>query len=1119
MIAHPLSASGPPAVPSEMVEPAIPLGAEPESAIHGPIAGRYDLGDRIARGGMGIVYRAHDRLLNRTVAVKVLRSRFMDRPDLLRRFLAEARINGRLQHPGVVPVYEVGTLPDTRPFIAMKLIVGETLSRKLRERTSPADNLAHHLKTFESLCQAVAYAHRQGVIHRDLKPDNVMVGEFGEVQVMDWGLAKFLNPADAVAPTPDGFEAVEKSVYLSGDGTTPAGDHATEATAIRAMGPDEAGAGFTTAGEVFGTLPFMPPEQARGEIDRVDRRGDVFALGAILCQILTGQPPYFGSPESLRDQARGGKLFGAYVLLDRCGADQALVLLAKHCLAVDADTRPADASVLASMVTQCLEGLQDRTRQLEMSRLAAEARLVEAEAREKLARKARQLARMLAVAGVLVAGLLAAWIGYFTRHQAARVNEEAQTQTIAAQPAESAPTTERDTGLAAALEQWRTEQAAAKGGVDAAATAQRCRELFATHGVDVSNSDPAIIGERIKNDPAVVAIATALTEWLAVTPDANERQRLAAVLKAADHPANDSWVTALDRGNPEELAKIADGTANDAPPAIGLAVVANQLVQGGRSSEAERLLTNGVRRYPNDFHLNSQLGTTLRGSGKSAEAVRYLSAARAARPTDANVNLELGLALADSGRTDEALDVLRSTVQIDPKLAIAHKRIGDLLVAQGRADDARASYVKVIEVNPTDASAQIGVGKAELARGDLDAAHKAFTAALSSPAHAAAAHAGVGEIHKRKWEASKAVAEFRAAVAADPKNVDYRVGLVDALRVANDMTGALREARLAATALPTSAAAHRTVGDILHLSGDLMGAVAAYRAAIKLDANDAETHQRLAGTYDAQKDFKSAATEFQAVADLRTKDVKAQLALGRARVKAGDPSAAEAFRRALALEPADATVRQQLGRCLATFGDEKGIDELKIAMTSLPESGEVRADLGNAYLALGQFRIAATTLREAADKFPADHPKVEAAKSLARTAMRMAALEDRLPQVMSGAVTMSTPVAWAEVGEVCRRTKRYAAAARFYGEAAEGDPKYAAQAATCAALAGFGRGNDAADVSEVARAEWRKTALTMFQKSADLAKDPILGSLREPNTMAELPADEREAWKLVWEGR
>ena len=398
---------------------------------------------------------------------------------------------------------------------------------------------------FEQVCQTVAYAHRQGVIHRDLKPANVMVGEFGEVQVMDWGLAKFLNPADAVAPTPDGFEAVEKSVYLSGDGgSQPGSDHMTQAVAVVPVGPEDPTVGYTTAGEVFGTLPYMPPEQARGETDRVDRRSDVFALGAILCQVLTGQPPYFGAPETLRDQARGGKLFGAFVLLDRCGADQAIILLAKHCLALDPGSRPADAGVLATMVTQCLEGLQDRTRQLEMSRLAANARVAEAEAREQLARKARRLARSLAVVSVMVAAILAAWIGWYTRHAVVVASDESARHEFAVHQVEAAlaeadarhqeartgaggplvraaaarqaltdwqraeslleaipeppaglrerltvlkgQVAETQTGidLGGALDEWRNSLFDATGGIDREAAARRCREILAAHQLD-----------------------------------------------------------------------------------------------------------------------------------------------------------------------------------------------------------------------------------------------------------------------------------------------------------------------------------------------------------------------------------------------------------------------------------------------------------------------------------------------------------------------------------------------------------------------------------------------------------------------------------------------------------
>src|SRR5581483_2881857 len=155
--------------------------------------GRYELREEIARGGMGAVFAARDAALARDVAVKVLQERFAADPTVAGRFLDEARITAQLQHPGIPPVHDVGTLPDGRPFLAMKLIKGETLDRRLAGRADPSAGRGRFLAVFEQICQAVAYAHSRGVIHRDLKPANVMVGAFAEVQVMDWGLAKVLT--------------------------------------------------------------------------------------------------------------------------------------------------------------------------------------------------------------------------------------------------------------------------------------------------------------------------------------------------------------------------------------------------------------------------------------------------------------------------------------------------------------------------------------------------------------------------------------------------------------------------------------------------------------------------------------------------------------------------------------------------------------------------------------------------------------------------------------------------------------------------------------------------------------------------------------------------------------
>lgn len=221
---------------------------------------RYLLQKRLGQGGMGTVFLAEDATLGRRVAVKVL-----DLPDasgeLAARMLREARIVAGLEHPGIVPVHDAGTLPDGRVFYAMKYVQGD----RLDEHLSKVSSLADRLRLFLKVCDAVAFAHAHRVLHRDLKPENIMVGPFGEVLVMDWGVAKVLS------------EAAESS-----KGPPPAED----ASAASLSRPAE-----TAHGTVLGTPGYMAPEQARGEVDRLDERTDVFGLGAILRFLLTGRRP------------------------------------------------------------------------------------------------------------------------------------------------------------------------------------------------------------------------------------------------------------------------------------------------------------------------------------------------------------------------------------------------------------------------------------------------------------------------------------------------------------------------------------------------------------------------------------------------------------------------------------------------------------------------------------------------------------------------------------------------------------------------------------------------------------------------------------------------------------
>src|SRR5262245_27176216 len=294
----------------------------------------YELMGRIDAGGMGVVWRVRELAFQRTLAVKVMKAETGSDPNLLRRFPAEARITGQLAHPSIVPVHAKGQLADGRPYFAMKLVEGETLAARLRRTPAGAPRL-ELVRVFAQICQAVAYAHACGVIHRDLKPSNVMVGAFGEVQVMDWGLAKVVSEKDgtdgALPPVPG--EASEQT--MSGCHTRP--------------------------GAVMGTLRYMPPEQARGEVDLLDPRCDVFNLGAILCEILTGAPPYrSASRDEVLRQAANGELADALARLDACGADAELVGLAKSCLVPHREGRPADAGAVAAAVVAHEENVEKR---------------------------------------------------------------------------------------------------------------------------------------------------------------------------------------------------------------------------------------------------------------------------------------------------------------------------------------------------------------------------------------------------------------------------------------------------------------------------------------------------------------------------------------------------------------------------------------------------------------------------------------------------------------------------------------------------------------------------------------------------------------------------------------
>ncbi|MFN0149713.1 MAG: serine/threonine-protein kinase [bacterium] len=291
---------------------------------------KYELVRRLDRGGMGTVYLVRDTQLDRDVALKVLSA---EDPSgaLAERMVREARHIARLEHPNIVPLHDTGRLPDGRVFYVMKLVRGKRLDEWRRENPS----LPAALRLFLKVCEATAFAHSHGVIHRDLKPQNVMVGEFGEALVMDWGLAKALRHETPAAGGVE--EASHASPARSGFG--PAADSARGARDTTLPLAPGAHLATTAHGDVVGTPAYMAPEQARGEIALIDERTDVYSLGAILRFLIAGR--------SASDSGESGSASLA-------GAPKPLASICAMAMAADREARYASVRALAADIDRYL---------------------------------------------------------------------------------------------------------------------------------------------------------------------------------------------------------------------------------------------------------------------------------------------------------------------------------------------------------------------------------------------------------------------------------------------------------------------------------------------------------------------------------------------------------------------------------------------------------------------------------------------------------------------------------------------------------------------------------------------------------------------------------------------
>jgi serine/threonine-protein kinase len=1080
--------------------PVVQIDAETNASV------RYRIAGEIARGGMGAILKGRDPNLNRDVALKVLLEELRGRPEAVCRFVEEAQIGGQLQHPGIVPVYELGTFADRRPFFCMKLVKGQTLAALLAARKDPVTELPRFLAIFEAVCQTMAYAHARGVIHRDLKPSNVMVGAFGEVQVMDWGLAKVL-PRGTVANEAERDKVADTLVVTA------------------RSGPEDADLSHT--GSVLGTPSYMAPEQARGEIDQINERADVFALGSILCETLAGRPAFLGrSAGEIQRKAALGDTADAFAELDASRADAELVALAKDCLAREAQDRPRDAGLVAARMTAYLVGVQERVKAAERDRAVAEAKALEERKRRKL---------QIGLAGCLMALVAAGGLGatYSLQHRAdrdavvARVLHEVSTlrEVALRQPEDlgrwesafaavrqadtalgptrdpathrhlaalreavqqGAEAARRDRTLLEALADVRSgKQDLGPAGADAA-----YGRAFREADLDLDRLTPTDVGSRLKSRPVSVAqaAAAALDDWALVrrSHGSNETRwhlPLEAARAADPDRFRDQVRTAVLAGDDSALKAIAaDPKARELSPASTV-LLAEALED---HAAAAALLRTAAGRHPDDIWVNYNLAVHLDrlAPPQRDEQVRYLSAARAVRPETAH--------------------------------DLAH-----LLEAMGRVDEALAVFADLTARRPTDLAHLACYGRSLRDHGRPDAgeilerAAAAGRAAIRLRPEVASAHCQLGLAVAALGHLAEAITEFRTAVQIEPNLATAHYYLGNALAEQGHHQEAMAEYRSAIRLQPDFAGAHQNLGNALKVQGQLEEALAEYRAAIRHQPGDALAHRNLAVALAAQGHRQEAIAELGAAIRLNPRDEAAHYNLGTALWHEGHlEEAIEAYRTALRIRPEFAEVHCNLGLALQRAGDYRGALE---ALRKGHELGSRRPRWG----------------------YPSAQwiQQVEAQVDLAE---RLSAVlrGDRQPRDQGDRVALA---------RMAYNTKRFAGAARLWSEALDaelslGDDRQAQHrynAACAAALAATPRSKDVPPSDEESRTKlraqalgWLRAELTAWSKRAEAGdpktrievattlkhwqSDADLSGVRDAPALDRLPEVECAEWRALW---
>ena len=688
---------------------------------------------------------------------------------------------------------------------------------------------------------------------------------------MDWGFAKVLGQKEAPRP---------------------------EQTLIATVRSGPEGS-QSIAGSVMGTPAYMPPEQAAGQIDMLDERSDVFSLGAILCEMLTGRAPYTGEPRDQLIAAMQCRLEEAHERLDAAEVADELKQLARDCMAPLAKDRPKSAKAVADRLNDHLVHVEERARQSELDALAAETKA----ARE---RQGRKRARVLAAVALLAIAVGGSGYFFWKRDSDERAAAAAPRIAAALREATSAEGVEDWPAAVAAAQQavdiaksegvdgtdaqaLLAKLEAAKERTDRAAAIRREDDTFlaeleeirgrwgqavvaigargaARSGTaiemtvqDDAGTDAAYAAaferrfgslaqgvERLKASRHAEAFAANLGFWCWLRKNKRKASSWEEIDRAARRidPGHADIRDALIAGDADRLLAIIAKRGDDLPLALA-AQLGLALAESDRAADAVAFLQGRHRRAPDDFWINMRLAYAARKLKNNELAARHLMAALASRPMHSMAWAELASLLHGMGDDGGALAACRRAVELVPTSAQAHSNLGGVLLKNGDHDGGIAACRRAIELDPRYAPAHGNLGAALAEKGDHEGAIAALRRAIELDPKFAIAHNSLGSELADRGDHDGAIAAYRRAIDLDPGSPRFHTNLGLALSDKGDVVGGTTAHRRAIELDPDYATAHSNLGIVLLRRGDVDGAIAACRRAIELDPVMAEAHNNL----------------------------------------------------------------------------------------------------------------------------------------------------------------------------------------------------------------------------------------------------------------------------------